>query len=93
MVVVAYEPVWAIGKSAAEAITAEDLGEMVLYIRKVLGDFIPGKGNQKMRILYGGSAEPGNARQLAAGSGIDGFLVGHASVDAVLFSGLVKAIS
>jgi triosephosphate isomerase (TIM) len=88
-VVIAYEPVWAIGKHAA----SQDLGEMVLYIRKVLGEFLPGKGAEKVTILYGGSAEPDNARGLAGGSGIDGFLVGHASVDPAMFSALVKSLS
>lgn len=89
--VIAYEPVWAIG--ASEPITAEDLGEMVLYIRKVLGDFMPGRANQKVRILYGGSVAPENARALAAGTGIDGLLVGRASTDLATFSALIKAVS
>ncbi|MEK7080018.1 MAG: triose-phosphate isomerase [Patescibacteria group bacterium] len=91
--VIAYEPIWAIGKSAADAITPMDLHEMVLYIRKVLGDFIPGKGPTKVRVLYGGSVEPGNARLLASGSDIDGFLVGRASTDPTTFAALVKAVS
>lgn len=91
--VVAYEPIWAIGKTASESIQPADLEEMVLYIRKVLGDYLPGKSAQKVPILYGGSTEPSNARDLAAGSGVDGFLVGHASVDPVVFTALVKAVS
>ncbi|MES2994538.1 MAG: triose-phosphate isomerase [Patescibacteria group bacterium] len=92
-IVIAYEPIWAIGKAASEAITPPDLGELVLYIRKVLGDYIPGKANQKVRVLYGGSVEPTNIRQLASGSGVDGFLIGHASVDVPTYGALVKAIS
>ncbi|MDB5265034.1 MAG: triosephosphate isomerase, triosephosphate isomerase [Parcubacteria group bacterium] len=92
-IVIAYEPIWAIGKSVLEAITPAELAEMVLYIRKVLGEFLPGRGNLKSRVLYGGSVEPANARQLAAGSGIDGFLVGRASTDAATFAALVKAVS
>lgn len=91
--VIAYEPLWAIGKSAAESITSADLTEMVLYIRKILGEFLPGKGNLKVRILYGGSVEPTNARMLAASSGIDGFLIGHASVDAASFGAIAKAVA
>lgn len=91
--IVAYEPIWAIGHSAADAITHNDLNEMILYIRKVLGEFIPGKGANNVPILYGGSVEAANARDLAAASGIDGFLVGHASVDVTTFTALVKAVS
>lgn len=92
-IVIAYEPIWAIGKSAAEAITAGELHEMILYIRKVLADYLPGKGGDNIRILYGGSVEPANARELAAGSAISGFLIGHASVDVASFSGIVRAVS
>lgn len=92
-IVIAYEPVWAIGKSAADALPEHELMEMVLYIRKVLGEYLPGKAPLKTKILYGGSAEPDNARSLAGGTGIDGFLVGHASVDAMMFEELIEAVS
>ena len=92
-VIVAYEPIWAIGKTATESITPVDLTEMVLYIRKVLGEYLPHKAPARVPILYGGSVEPANARSLAGGSGIDGFLVGHASVNPETFSALVKAVS
>jgi len=92
-VVIAYEPVWAIGKSGSEAITPGDLSEMVLYIRKVLADFMPGRANAKVRIIYGGSVEAANARMLASGTGIEGFLPGRASADVSTFSALVKALS
>lgn len=92
-IVIAYEPIWAIGKDAAEAISPVDLHEMVLYIRKVLGEYLEGRGSLNARILYGGSVEPGNARSLAAGSGIDGFLIGRASTDVPTFTALVKAVS
>ena len=91
--IVAYEPIWAIGKTAADSIQSVELEEMILYIRKVLSDYLPGKSAQKVPILYGGSIEPSNARALAGGSGVDGILVGHASVDAPTFTALVKAVS
>lgn len=90
--IVAYEPVWAIGKHAGDAITSADLAEMVLYIRKVLGEYLVGKSAQKVPVLYGGSVESQNIRALAGGSGVDGFLVGHASADTVQFGALVKAL-
>ena len=91
-VIVAYEPLWAIGKTAAFAIGPDDLAEMVLYIRKVLAELLPGKSSARSLVLYGGSVEPDNIRALAAGSSIDGFLIGHASVDPTTFTELVKQL-
>jgi triosephosphate isomerase len=91
-VVLAYEPIWAIGKSAAEAIQPHDLTEMILYIRKVLSEYLPGTAAGKVQILYGGSVEPEGVLALAEGTGVNGFLIGHASVDVAVFSALVKAL-
>ena len=91
-VIVAYEPIWAIGKSASEAITPADLAEMVLYIRKMLGQFVPARTANKMRVIYGGSVETANIRSLAKDGCVDGFLIGHASVEVKSFSALAKAL-
>ena len=91
-IIVAYEPVWAIGKHAGESIASADLAEMVLYVRKVLSDYLPDKAALKAKVLYGGSVEPANIRGLAGGSNVDGFLIGHASVDPGMFPALVKAL-
>jgi triosephosphate isomerase len=90
-VVIAYEPIWAIGKSATEAIQPSDLTEMVLYLRKVLGEYLPGTSVKKIRIIYGGSVDPTNAKTLAA-TGIDGFLPGRASTETAAFGAIVKAL-
>ena len=92
-VIVAYEPIWAIGKTAADAIHPSDLAEMVLYIRKVLAELLPGKSAVRAKILYGGSVEPSGVRELAATASIDGFLIGHASVDPATFSAIAKEVS
>lgn len=92
-IVLAYEPIWAIGKSAAESITPHDLQEMILYIRKVLGEYLSGESASAAIILYGGSVEPENIRALAGGGELGGFLIGHASVDVATFTALAKAIS
>lgn len=92
-IIVAYEPLWAIGKSAESAIGPHDLNEMVLYIHKVLAELLPGKKSMTTPILYGGSVEPGNIRDLARTSDVDGFLIGHASVDPLSFAALVKQLS
>ncbi len=92
-IIIAYEPLWAIGKTAALAIQSNDLTEMALYIRKVLAELIPGKSSAHSLVLYGGSVEPGNIRNLATSSGVDGFLIGHASVDPHVFTLLVKQLA
>lgn len=93
IVIVAYEPVWAIGKTAADAVSPSDLAEMVLYIRKVLSELLPGKNPFRLRVLYGGSVEPMNIRTLAGGGGVDGFLIGRASVEPETFAELVKQLA
>lgn len=92
-VIIAYEPLWAIGKTAAFAIHPNDLAEMVLYIRKVLAELLPGKSSSRALVLYGGSVEPDGVHDLATHSGVNGFLVGHASVDPHLFSLIVRQVS
>lgn len=92
-VILAYEPIWAIGKTAADAIAPNDLAEMILYLRKVLAELLPGKSSGRSKVLYGGSVEPEGIRGLAGGTGADGFLVGHASVETGTFSALIKALT
>jgi triosephosphate isomerase len=92
-VIVAYEPLWTIGKSAGFAIEANDLAEMTLYIRKVLAELLPGRTPTHAVVLYGGAVEPDNIRMLAAGTSVDGFLIGHASVDPITFTALVKNLA
>lgn len=92
-IIVAYEPIWAINKTAALAISVDDLAEMTLYIRKVLAELLPGKSSSKAKVIYGGSVEPDNVRALAAGTSVDGFLIGHDSVDPDMFTKLVKQLS
>ena len=92
-VIVAYEPLWAIGTTAEHAIDPNDLAEMVLYIRKVIAELLPGKSARRSLVLYGGSVEPDNVRGLAGASDVDGFLIGHASVDPHTFAELVKQLT
>lgn len=89
-IVIAYEPIWAIGKSSLESIHPHDLREMVLYIRKALGDYISKPGNAV--ILYGGSVDPSNIRDLAEERDVQGFLVGRASAELAAYRGLLKAL-
>ena len=85
--VVAYEPIWAIG--TGKTATTEQAQEVHKYIRERLGDLYGGASNL-IRILYGGSVTPDNVDALMACEDVDGALVGGASLKADSFSKLVK---
>ncbi len=88
---VAYEPVWAIGKT--EAASPRTAAEAVLYIRKTIADMWGREKALKVRIIYGASVDAGNAAHFAAEKSIHGLLPGRASVDAEEFVGILKAFS
>ncbi len=83
--VVAYEPVWAIGTGLTP--TAADVAEVHAFIRHELIDLMPGEG-EKVRILYGGSVKPANAVELMGVENVNGALVGGASLTAKDFLGI-----
>lgn len=88
---IAYEPVWAIGKSAEDAMKPADLEEMTIFIRRTLAELFGREGAVKIPILYGGSVDSTNARELLAQGGVAGFLVGRASADEKSFIELLQA--
>ena len=77
-VVVAYEPIWAIG--TGKTATAEQANEMCKYIRDVVAKMYDEDTASKVRIQYGGSVKPSNANEILNMSDIDGALVGGASL-------------
>jgi triosephosphate isomerase len=81
-VVVAYEPVWAIGTGLTP--TPANVAEVHAAIRRLLGE-VYGAAGAKLRILYGGSVKPSNAKELLGLANVDGALVGGASLKAVDF--------
>jgi len=82
-VVVAYEPVWAIG--TGKTATPEDAQEVVGAIRRRLAEAFPGPTAERVRILYGGSVKSSNTADIMAQPDVDGALVGGASLDAEEF--------
>lgn len=88
-VVIAYEPVWAIGTGVTA--TAEQAQEMHAFIRKVLKDSYSEETAQNCSILYGGSCNATNAKELFANPDIDGGLIGGASLKAADFLAIAQS--
>lgn len=87
-VIIAYEPVWAIG--TGKTATAEQANETIGFIRKTVGEMFCEKCAAKLRIQYGGSMNAGNCKELMAMPEIDGGLIGGASLKAPDFAAIVN---
>ena len=87
-VVIAYEPIWAIG--TGKTATSEQANETIGYIRSVVASLFGKDKADLVRIQYGGSMKPSNAKELMAMKEIDGGLIGGASLKAVDFSEVVN---
>ena len=90
-VTVAYEPIWAIG--TGRTATLEDIASMHAAIRKLLDETYGPEQSAEVRILYGGSVNPDNARDILSTPEVGGALVGGASLSAECFLGIVVAAS
>ncbi|MBR9854922.1 MAG: triose-phosphate isomerase [Algicola sp.] len=89
-IVLAYEPVWAIG--TGETASPEQAQEMHAFIRKTIGEGFNPSVADKVSILYGGSVKPENASEIFSKPDVDGGLIGGASLKATDFSEIIKAI-
>ncbi|MDP6795333.1 MAG: triose-phosphate isomerase [Verrucomicrobiota bacterium] len=85
--IVAYEPVWAIG--TGKTATSAQAQEVHAFIRNLLGDIFDEETARRVRIQYGGSVKPDNARELMSQPDVDGALVGGASLDVRNFSEII----
>jgi triosephosphate isomerase (TIM) len=84
---IAYEPVWAIG--TGETATPAQANEMHVFIRKILSSIYDSETGSKLRIQYGGSMKPDNAKSLQSQSDVDGGLIGGAALKVDDFVGIV----
>jgi triosephosphate isomerase len=91
-VVLAYEPVWAIGSKDNDAITPHDLHQMVIFIRKTLRERFSTRVADSVVILYGGSVTPENSEAILFEGEVGGFLVGRASWEKESIEGILKSI-
>lgn len=87
-VVIAYEPIWAIGTGKSS--TATDANEAIAYIRSVVSGLYGAEVAAKVRIQYGGSVKPNNVSEYLGQSDIDGALVGGASLEPASYTALVE---
>jgi len=89
-IVIAYEPVWAIG--TGKVATPEQAEDVHLDLRKMLANRYNGELSENIRILYGGSVKASNSKELLAQPNIDGALVGGASLKVDDFLGIVSSL-
>ncbi|MCX6755197.1 MAG: triose-phosphate isomerase [Candidatus Nomurabacteria bacterium] len=87
--VIAYEPIWAIGKNAFREATPAEFLEMKIFIKKVIINIL-GDKIEIPSIIYGGSVDEKNTRWFAEDGEADGFLIGRASLDSKKFKEIVK---
>jgi triosephosphate isomerase len=85
--IVAYEPVWAIG--TGRNATAAQAAEAHAHIRGRLGEWFSGEAAERCHVIYGGSVKPDNIRDLITQPDVDGALVGGASLDVASFARIV----
>lgn len=91
-IVIAYEPVWAIGKDAKIEPTSKEIFEISIFIKKVLSDIYEMRSVPPTKILYGGSVNEKNASTLINSGGVDGLLIGRASLDPKKFNQILDSV-
>lgn len=93
LLTLAYEPVWAIGAAAKRPVTEDELFSTIILIRNVVAKYVGEHRSREMTILYGGSVNADNALSLSKVPGVDGFLIGRASLDSASLKQIAQAVS
>ncbi|MBU0611902.1 triose-phosphate isomerase, partial [Patescibacteria group bacterium] len=89
-IIIAYEPVWAIGRNAVREATPKEFLEISIFIRKILSDKFGAKAIGKTMVIYGGSVNPKNTADFLKEGETDGFLVGRDSLDPEKFGEIIN---
>lgn len=92
-IIIAYEPVWAIGVNATREATKEEFIEMKIFIKKVISDLYDSKIAHNIPILYGGSVNTENAKSFIREGGADGLLVGRDSINYKKFGAILSTLN
>ena len=90
--IVAYEPIWAIGKSEEEAMKPTDLHEMTIFIKKILVELYGQAVGMTVPVLYGGSVNHNNAKDILVHGQVQGLLIGRESLNPKKFGELLKEV-
>lgn len=91
-IVIAYEPVWAIGKNATREATKEEADEMAIYIKRVISTLYDTATASVVRVLYGGSVNTKNCTSFLEAGHVDGLLVGRESLSGKKFGEIIQLI-
>ena len=89
-IVIAYEPVWAIG--TGRTATPDQVSDTHGQVRQILSDIYDAETAENVAILYGGSVKPENAKELILTKGVDGFLIGGASLKVDSFTAIIENV-
>ena len=89
--IIAYEPVWAIGKSFRESMSPADIRETSIFIRKILSDIYDRASIAAVTVIYGAAVEPENVAAVLKEGEVSGVLVGHKSLEADDFIAILKS--
>ncbi len=91
-IVIAYEPIWAIGQDAKREASKEEFMEIKIFIRKILADLYDPNTASLIPVLFGGSVNSSNSRYYVDEGGADGLLVGRDSLDSEKFEAIIRAL-
>lgn len=90
--IIAYEPIWAVGKKSKGAMKADEISESAIFIKKIISEIFGSNTAQKIRVIYGGSVDTKNAATIASATGVSGFLVGRDSLVPSHFAKIAEAL-